>query len=369
MSKKKKIRVAFVLSGLGYISRGTEVAFTNYMSELVKKDDIEIIAFGAGKNFHINGVTYVRVPCLMRHSFKNFPKIKRLYIGRSDAYEEVLFALLVAPIMFFYHIDVVVHSSFPFNLWPIMLYRWFRNKGLKTVFNSGGGTGFFYSRHFFADAVTVTDPFTQAQISTKYNTILIPPGADAIFSKPRPDAREKLELPKDKLVIFSSSAFDPNKRIEFLIRAASKIKNVLLLLSSTGKQREYLEQLGKKLLGENIRFLGVVDQETLASYYAAADVFCLPSKNEPFGLVLIEAMASGTPVVTNNSDVQKWIVAEGGSCINVEDEATLIVTLESYRNSMHREKVGALARINAERFSWSTAADQYQQLFHKLVGY
>lgn len=364
----EKIKVAFILSGLGYMSRGTEVAFTNYIKELVKKDDLEIIAFGAGKNFSLRGVRYVRVPSLMRHFFKYFPKIKRLHLGRDHGWEEALFALLVAPVMLFYRIDVVIHSSFPFNLWPIAVYHFLRNKNIKSIFNSGGGTGFSYSRHFFADAVTATDPYSQAFFAAKgFNTILIPPGVDTTIIQPKTASREALGISKDKLLIFSSSALDPIKRIDFLITAAGKMKDVFVLLSNNGMQREYLERLGKEVLGENVKFLGAVDRDTLMRCYAAADVFCLPSKTEPFGLVLIEAMASGTPVVTNNTDIQKWIVQDGGSCINVEDEAILISALEPYRNPAHRAEVGTLARKNATRFSWSAAADQYHNLFHALT--
>lgn len=355
------------MPGLGYIQRGSETAFCAYMRELAKKEDLRIVAFGAGKNFAVPGVEYVRVPCIMRTAFDRWPKIGRLYLKHGHDYESVLFSLLLVPVLLFYKIDIFFFTDFPFTLLPIALYRRLRNKKAKVVFNSGGGTSFFYSRHFFADAVTVTDPFTRAHIATKYNTILIPTGVDTDFFKPEPGARKKLKIPKDKLVIFSSSAFDPNKRIEFLIRAASKMKNVFVVLSSTGVQREYLEQLGKELMGENIRFLGVVDRETLASCYAAADVFCLPSKTEPFGLVLVEAMASGTPVVTNNTDIQKWMVRDGGTCTNVENEAELIAALESYRNPSYRAAVGALSRKNAMRFSCETAAEQYWQLFRALA--
>jgi glycosyltransferase involved in cell wall biosynthesis len=363
-----KIKVAFILSGLGYMSRGTEVAFTSYVRELAKKDDLEIIVFGAGKHFALDGVRYVRVPSLMRHFFKHFPKIKRLHLGRDHGWEEALFAILVAPVMLFYRIDVVVHSSFPFNLWPIRVYRTLRNGHVKSVFNSGGGTGFSYSRHFFADAVTATDPYSQAFFAARgFNTILIPPGVDMTLIQQKESSRAALGVPKDKLLIFSSSALDPIKRIDFLIRAAGKMRDVFVMLSNNGTEREHLEMLGKEILGENIQFLGAVDRDTLMQCYAAADVFCLPSKTEPFGLVLIEAMASSTPVVTNNTDIQQWIVKDGGSCINVEDEATLISALESYRDVAHREKVGVLAKKNAERFSWGLAANQYHQLFYELT--
>ena len=124
-------------------------------------------------------------------------------------------------------------------------------------------------------------------LAQKFNSVCIPAGVDHNIFYPRQISRQEINLPKDKFVIFSSSAFDPIKRLDFLIRAASQIDNAYLVLSSTGPQEEYLKKLGKELMGKNIKFLGIVDQETLIRHYSLADVYCLPSKIEPFGLVFL----------------------------------------------------------------------------------
>lgn len=362
-----KIRVAVIAPGLGHVSRGVETWFNAYLQEFVKKDNLELIVFGGGKNFNIAGVTYVHVPCIKRQWFTKFPSIGRLHLKHSHSYESLTFALMLGPLMLWHSIDIAFFSDFPFTLVPLKLYRALRNKNLKTVFTPGGGIGFFYSRFFTADVVTAIEPTTHKLFSKKFNSVLIPPGVDHSAFKPQPEARTQLGLPTNQLIIFSSSAFDPIKRIDFLITAVSKMPNTLLLLASTGPQRAYLEKLGKELLGERVRFLGVLDKPTLAKYYAASDVFCLPSKAEPFGLVSVEAMASGTPVVTSNTDVQRWIVAEGGACIDIENESSLINALEQYRNPLYRQHASELAQKNAERFSWTKAGEEYCQLFHKLV--
>jgi glycosyltransferase involved in cell wall biosynthesis len=156
--------------------------------------------------------------------------------------------------------------------------------------------------------------------------------------------------------------------LDALIRAVSKIENSYLLLSSIGPEENYLRKIGHDLLGDNIKFLGMVDRSILAGCYAVCDVFCLPSEKEPFGLVLIEAMASGIPVVTNNSEIQKWIVDGGGSCIDVTNMEILVKSLEQYKDKNLSEKTGQQGRKNVlERFSWDRAAEKYFQLFKELA--
>ena len=365
----KKIKVGVILPGLGYIRRGNEVAFTEYIKQLVQKNDLEIFVFGAGKNFRVKGTTYIKIFCPMRHWFKHHPKIKRLHLTHNHDYELMFFSVLLIPKLLKQDLDVILFSSFPFTLLPIKLYRRFKNKKIKVVFNPGGGSAFMHSRFFSADAVAATDPASQRLYSKKFKTLCIPAGVDTNLFRPQKISRRKLNLPENKFIIFSSSALDLIKRIDFLIKAASKIKDAFLLVAGSGVQEEYLKKLGKNLMGGNILFIGSVDQVMLSKYYSVSDVFCLPSKIEPFGLVLVEAMACQTPVVTNNTEIQKWIVDGGGSCIDVDNINELVKNLEKYKNKELAEEAGIRGRQNVlERFTWDIAAAKYHQLFKELAG-
>ena len=364
----KKIKVGIILSSLGYIERGNEVAYTAYIKCFAQNKNLEVFVFGAGKKFNVNNVTYVRTPCLMRHWFNHYPKIKRLHLTHNHDYENMIYSILIIPQLLAHNLDVILFSSYPFLLLPLMIYKRFKNKDVKMVFNSGGGIAFLYSRFFFADTVTATDPVSQKIFSNKFETVCIPAGADTDIFKPQNISRKELGLPADKFIIFSSSAFAPVKRLDFLIKAASQIDNAFLVFSSTGVQEDYLKKIGKEMMGTNVKFLGVISHADLVKYYSVSDVFCLPSKSEPFGLVLVEAMACQTPVVTNDSDIQKWIIGAGGSCVDVMDMDCLIKALEKYKNKEVAQKTGIAGRINVqERFSWAAAAEQYYQLFKELV--
>ena len=361
----KKIKVAFILSGLGHISRGAETTFTEVIKRLAQKLDITV--FGGGGDFHIDGVKYIKVPIIKRKYFEKFPNIKRFHLKHSHDWEGVIFSIMLVSMLLGRKFDIFSTHSFPFELLPLKVYKKFRGN-TKIVFTCGGGTAFTHSRFFEADKVIAQNPEYYKLFSKKFSTAFIPCGVDIDTFKPREVSRKEFNLLGNKFIIFSSSAFDPIKRLDFLIKAVSKIKNAYLVFSSTGVQEEYLKKIGKELMGDNIKFIGVVNKDELVKYYSLADVFCLPSKIEPFGMVLIDAMACQTPVVTNNTETQKWIVRDGGSCVDVGDVNTLIKALEKYKDKKLAKETGIKGRKNViKRFSYDTAAEKYYEVFKELT--
>ncbi len=364
----EKIKVAFILSGLGHVKRGAEFVFLNLMKRLVKKSDLEIHAYGGGKNFHLEGVEYHQVPCIKRDYLKWLPHIKRLHLTHNHDWEGLSYSVPLSLMLLRKDFDIISSHSFPFDLLPIKVYRKFKNKDLKTVFTSGGGSAFLHSRFFESDRLIAQTPEKQDLFSRKYPTSFIPCGVDTDLFRSQNFSRKDFNLPEDKLIVFSASALDPVKRLDFLMKAMNKIENSFLLLAGDGPQKEELEKLGKKLLGDNVRFLGSIGQDKLVKYYNLSDVFCLPSKSEPFGIVLIEAMACQKPVVTNDTDTQKWIIKQGGACVNVSDLNTLVKALEQYKDKELASNTGLRGRENVlNRFSWDASADEYCKVFKELI--
>jgi glycosyltransferase involved in cell wall biosynthesis len=101
----------------------------------------------------------------------------------------------------------------------------------------------------------------------------------------------------------------------------------------------------------------------LASLYATGDVFTLPSIREPFGLVLLEAMASNKPVVSQVDETRQWIVGEAGilvDCADIDQYATALE--EAYQRDF-----GNLPRRQAEKFSWDNCVDKYLQAMEAII--
>ena len=123
-----------------------------------------------------------------------------------------------------------------------------------------------------------------------------------------PSLRSELQLEADRPVVLFASKLQPRKHADHLIealhrlRAEQKLRPYLLLVGD-GEERSRLQELAVlRGLAEDVRFLGFRNQTELPAFFALADVFVLPSRHEPWGLIVNEAMAAGCAVVVS-SDV------------------------------------------------------------------
>jgi D-inositol-3-phosphate glycosyltransferase len=108
----------------------------------------------------------------------------------------------------------------------------------------------------------------------------------------------------------------------------------------------------------------------LPLYYSAADVTIMPSHYESFGLVAVEAMASGTPVIASNVGGLSFTVVDGETGYLVEQEnhfqlAERVHTL--LKNPELREQMGEEANIHAQKYSWENIASQMLEVYDKVI--
>lgn len=118
--------------------------------------------------------------------------------------------------------------------------------------------------------------------------------------------REKAKIPADSIVLLYAGRISPEKNIGLLVEmmkilAENAEKDFRLLIAGAGPEENWLKVQTAKHFPDKILFLGHLDKETLANYYANADVFVHPNPKEPFGIAPLEAMASGVPTLAPNS--------------------------------------------------------------------
>jgi D-inositol-3-phosphate glycosyltransferase len=205
----------------------------------------------------------------------------------------------------------------------------------------------------------------------------VPCGVDLELFKPgdRVAARRDLGLAPASPVLLWVGRLEKLKGVEILIEAASQLaERDFTLLIVGGDERahtlrtELAAQAAEAGIGANVRFIGAVPHAALPTYYRAADICVVPSYYESFGLVAVEAMASGTPVVASRVGGLISTVTDGvsGYLIPWRCPEPFAEKLEVLLNNPDlRAKFGRAARQSAERYRWSTiglrVADIYDQ--------
>ncbi|WP_413467335.1 glycosyltransferase [Pleurocapsa sp. FMAR1] len=237
-----------------------------------------------------------------------------------------------------------------------------------------------------ADTIIATSPqeqkHMQTLVSQQGNITVIPCGTniDCFGSIDCDNGRAKLGINPDDKVVMYAGRFDQRKGIETLVRAVAKDevkrhKNLKLMIvggftpgESDGLEKERIANIVHELDIEDITtFVGRVQHEDLAAYYAAADICVVPSHYEPFGLVAIEAMASRTPVVASKVGGLKFSVADEvtGLLVPPQDEAAFAQAIDSIlANPQWHKQLGTNARERVEaKFSWDGVANQLDQQY------
>lgn len=158
------------------------------------------------------------------------------------------------------------------------------------------------------------------------------------------------------------------KEIDRIKAVLEAIPGARLALVGDGPHRQALEA---HFAGTPTHFVGYLQGLELASAYASADAFIFPSRTETLGLVLLEAMAAGCPVVAARSGGIPDIVTDGvnGYLFDPSDEqGAIAATKQLLANQSERETLRQNARTEAERWGWAAATRQLQNYYQQVVG-
>ena len=157
------------------------------------------------------------------------------------------------------------------------------------------------------------------------------------------------------------------KEIDRIKPVLESIPDARLALVGDGPYREELE---KHFADTHTHFVGYLAGEELASAYASGDAFVFPSRTETLGLVLLEAMAAGCPVVAANSGGIPDIVTNGenGFLFDPKDEqGAIAATKRIFDRGAERELMRRNARIEAEKWGWNASTRQLQQFYDEVL--
>lgn len=190
--------------------------------------------------------------------------------------------------------------------------------------------------------------------------VKIPNGID--LAKFSPEG-EKIKFKLPKPIILSVGALVWYKHHDRVINAVSNSKVGSVVIIGEGPLRRQLENLAREKLGK--RFLiSNFKNEQMPKVYRSVDLFTLPSwDREAFGIVYLEAMASGLPVVAPDDLSRREIIGEGGLFVDVSDCMKYSAAIKQVPSLNLSKK----ARKQAEKFSWDKVAEKYEQLMLNMV--
>ena len=207
--------------------------------------------------------------------------------------------------------------------------------------------------------------------------IVIPNGVDLKMFNPanrplyRDRVRQKHGISNGDFTLMFAGSYWERKGLRYIIEALSLLPrlDVKLLIVGSGDEKFYGEIAELKQVRERIIF--VSRSSNLWEYYAASDVFVFPTIYEPFGLVIIEAMASGLPVITSRvagaadfitDGVDGLLLSDPGDTNNLAAKIKLL-----FSNVELRKTMGERARETTEKLSWDWVAQKTLEVYNSVL--
>lgn len=185
------------------------------------------------------------------------------------------------------------------------------------------------------------------------------------------EVRRDLGVSENEVLFLSVGILYPRKDISTLIDAiptiTEKHENCKFLIIGRGPEEELMkEKIKENNLSDRVYSIDYV--EDITKYFAAADIFILPSFGEEFGIVYVEAMQSGLPVIAADIDVAREVVGDAGVFFeprDTDDLANKTIDLLDNEEKMNRLVENGMNR--AQLFSWEKAAKEYAELYEQIA--
>ncbi len=232
-----------------------------------------------------------------------------------------------------------------------------------------------------AEGVVVSSAYSARRVVEEYGIpasriAIVPEGIDleAWEANGSPDRRIRPDRP-GRPVILSVARQYPRKNtadlLEALPRLAEAVPDVLLRVVGDGPCLGSLRRRARRLgLEARVEFTGALPRERVRQAYLAADCFCLPSLQEGFGLVFLEAMAAGLPVVAARAGAVPEVVRDGreGVLVAPGEPAALADALRAVLTDPARaRRMAAAGRARAREYDWTSAAQAFLRAVAPLV--
>lgn len=180
--------------------------------------------------------------------------------------------------------------------------------------------------------------------------------------------RYKINISNWQAIVLSLGRITRRKGLQNLKKSIDTLSDTLFVMA--GPDDGYVSKL-KELFGnaKNVKFLGSIERSETKDVFSLCDIFILPSLYEPFGIVLIEAMAKGKPVIATKIGGPKEIVkSKFGYLVDPTDQTAIKEKIEYLvKNKNVRQKMGNEALREAKKYSWNIVFNMYLNVYNNLL--
>lgn len=185
--------------------------------------------------------------------------------------------------------------------------------------------------------------------------------------------KEEFGLSSRPVVSFAGR-FVIEKKVEILLRAIllvrGQVPRVVLALAGFGSERDNWEKLIRDLgLQDNVKFVGALDKPQLAKLFQASDVFAIASSIESQGMVALQAMACGLPVVgVNGRALPEYVNEENGFIVPIDDYRQMAEALVKLLNNPERSRaLGQVGREKVQKYSKQNITKRWTTLYQQAI--
>lgn len=174
----------------------------------------------------------------------------------------------------------------------------------------------------------------------------------------------------ENFVVLFVGRLDEGKGVPDLIKAVEDMDILLRIIGDGNRQSDFEALARKRLEPDSYEFVGEVPHDSIPSEYRKADVFCLPSYHESFGLVVLEALACGIPTVTTKLDAITEYIDHGDNGLLFEpgDVTKLAYHIRRLHDSPAlRDRLSTNGRETAHQYSWETQIEKMITVYKQLA--
>ena len=386
--KIRPIRLAIVLPGLGRVRRGAETAFHELAIRLSGNPDFKVSTFGLGHE-RMEGLEHIEIGGPGRDWFERWPTLPAL--RNAMAWEELFFVSKMRLTRRFRlsDFDLVMGCSYPWINWSLQnQFFGVRPKFVHVTQNGDWpvSSGHREYRFFKCDGLVCVSPEHFERCHGRFSSVLIGNGVDT--SKFHPSQAQEDELydsrfdalpghiggvalpPKNDLmrIVLVSSALTAEKHVDAAIRAVAGIENAFLAIAGDGPLRDEHLELAQKLIPNRFAMLGSVPTELMPPLYRRAAAFLHMNASEPFGIVYLEAAASGLPIIAPDVPTARWILGDSAFYFANADDPELVANRLA---QALKPSTGTIQGVDGRQrivndWSWDQKASEYAGFLTQL---